>query len=322
MTVTQLLAEICNRAGEGYQNYTDRAAALFKSTVLSMIYPPNRVDQNAPALCRTGTLNPSADGTSILLAELLNDAGLDEGIIESMRYSADIRATVTTALDDDNDITYTAVNPGIAGNLIGVEYVYPLESISPLKISVADVDRDVDGETVVGKTITVSIEMIGGVTDLDAQTLVDAINNNESGWYVTAELKDGTTGAGQITDMAEEMLIGGVGEGEYYQLERITRQQYNASQLNPNLLNSKEAVAFYYQKGIGTTATIELLAAPQFNIDSNIEYSMIGWDDALVTPVLDDNDIDVSEISTAFAPKFLEDVIMAASALLAREIQI
>ncbi len=37
MTVTQLAAEICSRAGEGYQNYTDRALAHFKSAVLALL---------------------------------------------------------------------------------------------------------------------------------------------------------------------------------------------------------------------------------------------------------------------------------------------
>lgn len=51
MTVTQLAAEICSRAGEGYQNYTDRALAHFKSAVLALLNTSMSPDLDAPGLC-------------------------------------------------------------------------------------------------------------------------------------------------------------------------------------------------------------------------------------------------------------------------------
>ena len=52
MTVTQLAAEICSRAGEGYQNYTDRALAHFKSAVLALLNTSMSPDVDAPrSLC-------------------------------------------------------------------------------------------------------------------------------------------------------------------------------------------------------------------------------------------------------------------------------
>lgn len=51
MTVTQLAAEICSRAGEGYQNYTARALAHFKSAVLALLNTSMSPDVDAPGLC-------------------------------------------------------------------------------------------------------------------------------------------------------------------------------------------------------------------------------------------------------------------------------
>lgn len=321
MTVTQLLAEICSRAGEGYQNYTDRAKAHFKTAVLTMLYSSLNPDLDAPSLYKIVRTLATSESSSIMLSDLLMLAGLTEGTIDTLRYGIDSNAAMTTTLADDNDIKYTARTSGSEGNLIGVEYILPSSTNSPLSFSVAEVDRLVDGETVTGYTITVNIATDGaGNPDTDAQQLLEYIVSSEANFYVSAALSKGVTGAGQITAMSEKLLTGGVGTGEYQRMERITKMQQDIARMNPNLLNSKDEVSFYFLTGLGNAAKIELMLPPAFNMNGTIEYSLIGWSDAITTPVLNGLGVDTTDLSTSFSPVFLENAIATASALLVKEI--
>ena len=320
MTVTQLLAEICSRAGEGYQNYTDRAKAHFKTAVLTMLYSSLNPDLDAPSLYKIVRTLATSESSSIMLSDLLTLAGLTEGTIDTLRYGIDTNAAMTTSLGDDNDITYTARTSGSEGNLIGVEYILPSSANSPLSFSVAAVDRLVDGETVTGYTITVNIATAGaGESDTDAENLLEYIVSSEANFYVSAALA-GVGGAGQITAMSEKLLTGGVGTGEYQRMERITKMQQDIARMNPNLLNSKDEVSFYFLTGLGNAAKIELMLPPAFNMNGTIEYSLIGWSDAITTPVLNGLGVDTTDLSTSFSPVFLENAIATASALLVKEI--
>ena len=73
MTVTQLAAEICSRAGEGYQNYTDRALAHFKSAVLALLNTSMSPDVDAPGLCAIYE-NESYDVSGGILLSAIYDA--------------------------------------------------------------------------------------------------------------------------------------------------------------------------------------------------------------------------------------------------------
>lgn len=320
MTVTQLLAEICSRAGEGYQNYTDRAKAHFKTAVITMLYSSLNPDLDAPSLYKIVRTLATSESSSIMLYDLLRLAGLTEGTIDTIRYGIDTNAAMTTTLGDDNDITYTARTSGSEGNLIGVEYILPASNNSPLSFSVTPVDRVVEGVTVTGYTITVNIATDGaGNSDADAQKLLAYIVSSEANFYVSAELA-GVNGAGQLTAMSERMLTGGIGTGEYQRMERITKMQQDIARMNPKLLNSKDEVSFYFLTGFGNAAQIELMLPPPFNMNGTVEYSLIGWSDTLITPILNELGEDTTDLSTSFSPIFLENAITTASALLVKEI--
>lgn len=322
MTVTQLLAEICSRAGEGYQNYTDRAASAFKAAVLSMLYASPNPDTDAPALYKIVRELAPSESSSIRMEDLLFIAGLKEGVIEGIRYAANDNATMTTNLQGDNDITYTSRLPGAEGNLIGIEYVLPPAGQKPvLSFVVTDVERIVGGETVMGKKITVILRTnVSGDVDTDAEYLLSQIVYSEANFYVTASLAPGSMGAGQLSPMSEVMLTGGSGSEEYKRLERITKIQQDIARMNPKLLNSKDDVGFYFITSNNNDAIIDLMSPPPFNMNGMLEYSMIGWTDAIITPVLDELGVDTTNLSTAFAPIFLENAIAMAAERLVKEI--
>ena len=84
MTVTQLAAEICSRAGEGYQNYTARALAHFKSAVLALLNTSMSPDVDAPGLCATFT-DENYDSTGgILLSDIYTALDLSDAKILSI----------------------------------------------------------------------------------------------------------------------------------------------------------------------------------------------------------------------------------------------
>ena len=296
--------------------------------MVAALYASRTPDLDAPSLYKVGTTKPAINGSSIFLKTLLEKAALDEGTIHTLRYGTDSNATMTTELDDDNDITYTAKTPGTTGNLIGVEYVLPSLANSPLSVSVAEAERTVGDETLTGYTVTVSIATDSeGAADTDAETLAAYIEITEAAFYVRAALADGVNGAGQLSAMSEKLLTGGTGSGEYQTMERISARQREAARLNPKLLASRDGAGFYYFNGAlasartGEGSKLELILPPPFNTNSTIEYCLIGWSDVLITPTLNIDGIDTSDISTAFSPMFLDNAITTASALLLREIQ-
>ena len=89
MTVTQLAAEICSRAGEGYQNYTARALAHFKSAVLALLNTSMSPDVDAPGLCAIYE-NESYDVSGgILLSDIYNALNLTDAIILSIEVKGE-----------------------------------------------------------------------------------------------------------------------------------------------------------------------------------------------------------------------------------------
>ncbi len=204
MTVTELLAEICNRAGEGYQNYSERAGQIFKSAVLSMLYGGSLKEKDAPGLIRSGSMIMDAEGTYIPLFNLLSDAGLDEGSILNLEYLVE------------------------------------------------------EGEGEEAEIVT-------------------------------------------------------------YSLEQITVNQHKVYALNPNILQSKNDVAFYKMNGTGTEAQIEFVMPDVYEADSTIKYTLIGWSDTFITPVMD-GDTDISEVGTLLSPLAFEQAILMASLNLVKEI--
>jgi len=87
MTVTQLAAEICSRAGEGYQNYTARALAHFKSAVLALLNTSMSPDLDAPGLCATFTDENYDTTGGILLSKIYTALDLSDAKILSIELN-------------------------------------------------------------------------------------------------------------------------------------------------------------------------------------------------------------------------------------------
>lgn len=307
MTVAQLLAEICSRCGEGYENYTERAQQCFESAIRTAIYSDQMNEADAPGVFRVGVYNPTLPAIKIPVMTLLTGAGLTEGRIRGLRYSSDAKATLTTSLTgSDNDITFTALTAGIAGNDISIRYIDPEDTDQALAITAESTD---DGTLISIYLATGS----DGSIDTDAQSLVEAIEEFESVFYVTAALVSGETGAGMLTAMAELSLTGGTGGGTMIELERVTYSQYLAYLKMEELFDSKDTVSFYYLNGVGTDAQIQLLLGATIGAGSNLEYSAIGWNDTWL-------DTTSTVLTDLFSPRYLELLIQAAATALRGEI--
>jgi hypothetical protein len=207
MTATQLLAEICNRAGEGYQNYATRAGELFKAVVTAMINSGQLREKDAPGLLREGTITISEDGSELPLSAFLTDAGLDNGVFKRLVYS------------------------------------YVIE---------------------IGDEV------------------------NPPGTYT-------------------------------YEMEQITVNEHRVYALNPNIANSKDDIVFYKMTGYGTSAILVFVMPDAYESGSTIDYTMLGWTDTFITPVMD-GDTDVSEVGTILSPIAFERAISAAAEMLVKEI--
>ena len=110
------------------------------------------------------------------------------------------KATLTTALDgDNNDLTFTAVPPGTAGNGIAIIYSDPLANSSPLSVSVSV------------RTITVSLETNGSGTIISTASEIMAAVNADQGAarWVSAALATGNDGSGVVAAMGSSSLSGG-----------------------------------------------------------------------------------------------------------------
>lgn len=109
-------------------------------------------------------------------------------------------ATLTTALvGANNDLKYTAVVPGDAGNDVTVAYVDPPGNDAVLSVDVVGSDVVVnlatDGSSAITSTATQVKNAVNA--DVDAKELVKAEN------------APGNTGAGVVTALSETALTGG-----------------------------------------------------------------------------------------------------------------
>lgn len=124
------------------------------------------------------------------------------GYASSFFMETQKRATLTTDLvGDNNDLTFTAVPPGTAGNAIEIIYRDPSANNAELSISVAESTQ----------TITVYLATgSGGAITSTAQQVMDAINADElAAKWVSAALATGNDGSGIVTAMGPTSLSGG-----------------------------------------------------------------------------------------------------------------
>lgn len=111
-------------------------------------------------------------------------------------------ASLTTDLTgDNNDITYTHIDGGTAGNAISITYNAPSGSSIVIAVSGSDI------------TITPG-------TTTTANQLVESFNKNGQcqDLKVRADLKAGETGAGTLTDMTKANLAGGLEPTDWTQI--------------------------------------------------------------------------------------------------------
>jgi len=315
MTMAELAAEICSRAGEGYQNYVSRAISHFRSAAISLIDTVRQIESEAPGLYAVGTVGVANDTPSLNVSAILTAAGMTIGTVKSLRYGVSNLASLITELENDNDIKYTAKSYIDNGNLIGVEYVVSAVPNSPLDISVEEVQRTVSGETVTGYKIVVTPATDeSGVRITTATELVYWWETFPGNFYASVDIAPGNDGSGLIEAMSEQMLTGGSGVSEYLPLERITKQQFEASRLRPDILQSRDRVNFYTLAGQSPGgAIITLVAPPPLNSKGTIEYSVVGWRSMLENLAIN--------VEPYFSPGYLERATAMAAEMLRREIQ-
>ena len=140
------------------------------------------------------------DTTNTPTEILASTVGLEKIGIMLDNSAAAVAATLSTALTgDNNDLTFTAVVPGAAGNQLEVAYVDPSGNNQTLAVTVAD------------GVISVSLATgAGGAITSTANDILAAVNADATaGTLVTASLKTGNTGAGVVTAMSATNLSGG-----------------------------------------------------------------------------------------------------------------
>lgn len=308
MTVAQLLAEICSRCGEGYENYTERAQQCFESAIRTAIYSDQMNEADAPGVFRVGVYNPLTPAINIPIMTLLTGAGLTEGRIRGLRYSTDVPASMTAeTVADDTNVIYSAITPGTSGNNIVIEYKdSPTNEKQPFHVEITK-----DGDDTI---ISVYLEVDPGGTILTtAKELVDLLPSTEAIFYITAALVEDSTGEGVVTALTKTPLAGGVGGGTMIEMERVTYSQYLAYLKMPEIFDSKDTVSFYFLNGTGTDAQIQLLLGATIGAGSNLEYSAIGWNETWL-------DTTSTVLTDLFSPRYLELLIQAAATALRGEI--
>jgi len=110
-------------------------------------------------------------------------------------------ATLETALTgSNNDITYTAVTPGDAGNAISVVYTDPAAANQALSVTARN------------NLITVNLATNGASAITSTATLVlAAVQAHARAAQLVSAALSGASGAGVVTAMAETNLAGGSG---------------------------------------------------------------------------------------------------------------
>jgi len=144
-------------------------------------------------------VDPSAEGEALAVT-------VTENAIEvSLETSPGEAASVETELTgEDNDLVFTAVTPGAAGNSITITYTAPAGNDQSLDVTVVGTDIDVSLATGSG----------GAITSTAAEVLAAVNDDGEAKLLVLASLPDGATGAGVVTAMSKTALTGGNDAGD------------------------------------------------------------------------------------------------------------
>lgn len=110
-----------------------------------------------------------------------------------------VAATLTTALAGaNNDMVFTAVTKGVAGNAITIAYVNP------------GTETATESVTVTGSAISVTLRSVSSVLSTAAQVKTAIDNNTAAHALVTLANSGGDTGAGAVIALTATHLAGGV----------------------------------------------------------------------------------------------------------------
>lgn len=114
----------------------------------------------------------------------------------------EVTATLTTALTGtDNDIKFTSVLLGPAGNDITITLVDPAANDEPLAVAVVDTDI----------TVTLATDGSGTITSTAAEVITAVLADVDAAALVAAENAPSNDGTGIVTALAQTPLAGGDG---------------------------------------------------------------------------------------------------------------
>src|SRR5882724_1171641 len=148
-------------------------------------------------------------GNIFLGSQIANEIGVGEfytsAYTQGKFLTTDLKgiipvATLTTALAGaNNDLKYSSVSSGVAGNSTTIRYVDPAAANAPLSISVT------------GQAITVNLATDGSsvITSTSAQIAAAIAANPQAAALVTVANAGADTGAGVVIAMAATPLTGG-----------------------------------------------------------------------------------------------------------------
>lgn len=123
-------------------------------------------------------------------------------------------ATLSTSLTGtNNDLDFTAVTAGLAGNLITIAYVNPGAETASESVSVS------------GTAITVTLRSVSSTLSTAAQVKAAIEANAEADALVSVANKSGNDGSGVVTAMTATALAGGVNATEAMAGDQMIDQQ-------------------------------------------------------------------------------------------------
>lgn len=154
----------------------------------------------------SGNVSVSVSGTTNRAMAVTFAGNLAKRALPLMTASviggATVQATLSTNLTGtNNDLTYTAVDGGTAGNSITIAYVDPSGNDQELGVVVTDTDIVVNLATGGAGAIT--------STAADIEAAIEA--DEDAAALVTVANKTGNDGTGVVTALAETALAGGLG---------------------------------------------------------------------------------------------------------------
>lgn len=123
-----------------------------------------------------------------------------QAITVSIGYQALTAASLTTNMTGaNNDLVFTAVEPGADGNNITVALTDPSGNDQALAITVTDTDI----------VVSLATGPAGAITTTASQLLAALNADEDAAALITTTLKTGNTGAGVVTALTETSLAGG-----------------------------------------------------------------------------------------------------------------